>query len=104
MARQYHCNVRLPPIADIELRSQYLPMAAEMTFRDYLERRQVGDAEVSEFLTLSDPAILERRSWADLMWAFRAAEFDANYIATARGLHQEYSRALGSMWTRNLSG
>jgi len=37
-------------------------METEMTFREYLERRQGGDAAVREFLALRDPSILERRS------------------------------------------
>lgn len=70
-------------------------MTADMTFREYLERRKPGDAEVGQFLSLSDPAMLERRSWADLMGAFRAAELDAAYIRIARRLHHEYSRVIG---------
>ena len=66
-----------------------------MTFRDYLERRQAGDAEVREFLGLRDPSILERHSWADLMWAFRDDGAGKDYIWTARRLHHEYSRARG---------
>jgi len=58
-----------------------------MTFRDYLERRRIGDEGVREFLELRDPALLERRSWADMMWAFRADGAEDSYIARARRLH-----------------
>lgn len=69
-------------------------MPEEMTFRKYLERRQAGDAAVREFLASREPSILERRSWADLMRAFRADGADDIYIRTARRLHYEYSRVL----------
>ena len=72
-------------------------MTIGMTFRDYLERRQASDADVREFLAVRDPAILERRSWADLMWAFREAGADEDYIWTARRLHHEYSRVRGKL-------
>jgi hypothetical protein len=82
------------PIADTRARRHTQAMSTEMTFREYLERRQSGDAAVREFMTVRDPSILERRSWADLMWAFRAEGADSNYISTARRFHHEYSRAL----------
>jgi hypothetical protein len=64
-----------------------------MTFREYLERRAIGDAEVEAFLMRSDRETLDQNMWARLMGAFREQGRDVNYILQARKLHFEFGRA-----------
>ena len=75
-------------------------MGKNISFREYLERRQANDADVQDFLASSDASILEKRSWADLMWAFRDAGLSQPYIVKARRFHHEYSRALAKTLDR----
>lgn len=66
-----------------------------MTFRYYLERRQVGDEAVKLFLDGADPAVLDAGSWSEVMPHLQRESADWDYIMQARRLWQEYARANG---------
>ena len=66
-----------------------------MTFRYYLERRQVGDDAVRAFLDGADSAVLDAGSWSEVMPHLTRASADRDYIMQARQLWQEYARANG---------
>jgi hypothetical protein len=63
-----------------------------VTFRYYLERRQVGDAEVRAFVEECDPALLDSTGWAEAMRQLTETAAGPDYIMQVRQLWQDFAR------------
>jgi hypothetical protein len=50
-----------------------------LTFREYLERRQIGDPKVAGFLTSAAPEIFEAKFWPEIMVCLTANKADWDY-------------------------